>query len=120
LDVLKVQHHGSEHNLDEAFCRAVTADNYIFCGNGEHGNPDLRVLQAIADSRFGEDSQRSPNEEVNNPFKFWFNSHSKVSSRTDAKEHMKDVEHLVKKLSKASKGQMGFFLLKGSNFVIQM
>jgi beta-lactamase superfamily II metal-dependent hydrolase len=27
VDVLKVQHHGAEHNIDEAFCRAVTADN---------------------------------------------------------------------------------------------
>lgn len=43
VDVLKVQHHGSEHNLDEAFCKRVTADHYIFCGNGKHQNPDLRA-----------------------------------------------------------------------------
>jgi len=34
VNVLKVQHHGSEHNIDEAFCRMVTADHYVFCSNG--------------------------------------------------------------------------------------
>jgi hypothetical protein len=79
LDVLKVQHHGSEHNLNEEFCRRVTADNYLFCGNGEHENPDLRVVQAIADSRLGKPTQLSANPQVGNPFKFWINCHSSVT-----------------------------------------
>ncbi|HSB01964.1 MAG TPA: MBL fold metallo-hydrolase [Anaerolineales bacterium] len=118
VDVLKVQHHGSEYNLDEAFCRTVTADHYIFCGNGEHENPDTRVLQAIADSRFGTATQLSSNAQVEKPFKFWFNSHSSMTKQADAIRHMKKVEKLVGQLANKSDGQMSFFFLKGSSFEI--
>lgn len=120
VDVLKVQHHGSEHNIDEAFCRTVTADHYVFCGNGEHENPDLRVIQAIADSRIGNDSQLSSNPQVGNPFKFWINSSSTATRRAEAKDHMKKVEKLVNKLCDGSNGQMSSFFLKGPSFEIQI
>jgi beta-lactamase superfamily II metal-dependent hydrolase len=118
VDVLKVQHHASEFNLDEAFCRSVTADHYVFCGNGEHENPDRRVLQAIADSRFGTATQLSSNPQVGNPFKYWFNSHSSITKQEDAIKHMKKVEKLVENLANESNGQMSFFFLKGSSFEI--
>ena len=119
VDLMKVQHHGSEHNLDEAFCRKITADNYLFCGNGEHENPDLRVIQAIADSRLGNSEQLSSNDEVGNPFKFWINCHSSVTVEP-AVHHMKEVEKLVAKLAKKSNGQMSSFFLKGSSFDLQI
>lgn len=78
VDLLKVQHHGSEHNLDRDFVRRVTADNYIFCGNGLHENPDLGVLQVLLESRLGEAEQRSGNAEVGNWFTIWFNSSSEA------------------------------------------
>jgi metal-dependent hydrolase (beta-lactamase superfamily II) len=120
VNVLKVQHHGSEHNIDEAFCRTVTADHYVFCGNGEHENPDLRVIQAIADSRIGDNAQLSSNPQVGNPFKFWINSNSTVSKKEEARDHMKKVEELVRKLANKSNGQMSFFFLKDSSFEIQI
>lgn len=118
VDVLKVQHHASEYNLDETFCRTVTADHYIFCGNGEYENPDTRVLQAIANSRFGTATQLSSNAQVGNPFKFWFNSHSSMTNQADAIKHMKQVEKLVGQLANKGNGQMSFFFLKGSSFEI--
>jgi beta-lactamase superfamily II metal-dependent hydrolase len=119
VNVLKVQHHGSEHNLDREFCRKITADNYLFCGNGEHENPDLEVIQAIADSRLGNSTQRSPNPEVGNPFKFWINCHSSVT-KEPAVHHMKEVEKRVAKIANKSQGQMSFFFLKGSSFDLQI
>jgi beta-lactamase superfamily II metal-dependent hydrolase len=116
VDVLKVQHHGSEHNVSEEFCRTVTADHYIFCGNGEHENPDLRVVQAIADSRIGTLEQLSLNKQTGNAFKFWFNSHESVTQKADAKAHMKEIESLVRKLAKKSGGRLDSFFLKGSSF----
>ena len=75
LDVLKVQHHGSEHNMDEDFARKVSADHYVFCGNGEHENPDLAVIDIIFNSRLGEQSVRTlaPQAE-NRKFHFWFST----------------------------------------------
>ena len=116
VNVLKVQHHGSEHNLDEVFCRTITADHYVFCGNGEHENPDLRVLQAIAASRTGSAAELSPNPQAGNSFKFWFNSSVAATEKAEAKAHMKKVENLVRQLAKQSGGRMSFFFLKGSSF----
>ena len=121
VDVLKVQHHGSEHNLDEEFCRTVTADHYIFCGNGEHENPDLRVLQAIADSRLGPPGTQSPNAQAGNRFRFWFNSSRAVTEKEDAKTHMGKVEALVKKLVDNSGGRLEVsFIQEGSSCRLQI
>lgn len=121
VDVLKVQHHGSEHNLDESFCRAVTADHYLFCGNGEHANPDLEVVEAIAASRLSSDpAVRSPNKQAGDPFKFWFNSSAKATEKDEPKAHMGAVESRVSKLAKGSSGRMSFFFLKGSSFDLQI
>jgi beta-lactamase superfamily II metal-dependent hydrolase len=65
-NVVKVQHHGSEHNVSQEFARTVLADHYVFCADGAHGNPDPSVVKTIAETRSAEDSQR--------PFTFWFNS----------------------------------------------
>ena len=120
VDVLKVQHHGSEHNIDEAFCRRVTADHYVFCGNGLHQNPDDDVVRAIIESRLGDANQRSPNPEVGNPFKIWINCHSSVAPNASAKAHMKKIENRISQAEAQSNGQMSSFSLKGSSFELQI
>jgi hypothetical protein len=50
VDVLKVQHHGSERNATREFFTCVTADIYIISANGRYGNPDLATLQWIVES----------------------------------------------------------------------
>jgi hypothetical protein len=120
VDVLKVQHHGSEFNLDETFCRTITADNYLFCGDGEHQNPDLRVLQAIIDSRLGKPEQLSSNPEAGKSFKFWMNCHSSVSPNAAAKTQMKAVEKLITQAAARSNGKMTSFFLKGSSFELEI
>ena len=92
LDVLKVQHHGSEHNIDQDFCKKVTATNYVFCGNGEHENPDIDVVKAVINSRTT-DPGITP--QAKNQFTLWFNSSSKADSNANAKAHMKKLETLV-------------------------
>jgi len=51
VEVLKVPHHGSANNLDVAFFERITADHYVFSGNGEHGNPERESLQMLLDAR---------------------------------------------------------------------
>ena len=110
VDILKVQHHGSEHNIHQAFCDAVTADAYVMCGNGEHENPDLEVLQLIHDRRMAKDGKR---------FRFWFNSSSKVSASEDGKSHMAQVEALVERLAKKSHGRLTNHFIKDSSITIR-
>jgi hypothetical protein len=51
VDLLKVPHHGSANNLDHDFFERVTADHYVFSGDGEHGNPEREALQMLFDAR---------------------------------------------------------------------
>jgi hypothetical protein len=51
VDVLKVPHHGSANNLDDDFFERITADHYVFSGDGEHGNPERDALQMLIDAR---------------------------------------------------------------------
>jgi hypothetical protein len=119
VDVLKVQHHGSEHNTNLEFCRRVTADHYVFCANGAHENPDLRVLEALLDSRIGPAERRSSSPEVSRRFKFWFNSSSQVA-KPENHEHMVQVERLVRRAQARSNGQMRNSFLKRSSFSLQL
>ncbi len=110
VNVLKVQHHGSEHNIDEAFCDAITADHYVFCGNGQHENPDLRVVRLIVERRLAGGNAK--------PFKFWFNSHHSVAERAAGQHHMEKVEALVEELAANSGGRLTSEFLTGSSFEV--
>jgi beta-lactamase superfamily II metal-dependent hydrolase len=113
--VLKFPHHGSEHNVDAAFCRAVTADHYIFCGNGAHHNPDLAVVQTLIDARL-----EAGTPPANGPFTLWFNSSAAVTD-PDFKEHMEEVEALVKHAARRNRGRMRYrFLTRGSKLSLTL
>jgi len=51
VDLLKLPHHGSDHNVSTEFFRQVTADHYVVSGNGEHGNPEIATLNMLSDAR---------------------------------------------------------------------
>ncbi len=113
LNVLKVQHHGAENNINEEFVSKVTADHYVFCGNGEHENPDLKVLNVVIDSRISHVPFLATNPQASNPFKFWFNSSESASKKPEAKLHMRKVKELLKKREAESGGRLSFEFLEG-------
>jgi len=51
VDLLKVPHHGSSNNLDNDFFERITADHYVFSGDGEHGNPRRKSLEMLVTAR---------------------------------------------------------------------
>lgn len=51
FDILKIPHHGSEHNVDVDFFHRVTADHYVFSGDGEHGNPERKTFEMLFEAR---------------------------------------------------------------------
>jgi hypothetical protein len=107
VDVLKVQHHGSEHNIDAEFCRKITARHYVFCGDGAHENPDLEAVDTLIAERV----ERAPEL---GPFKIWFGSSEKVT-KEGRKKHMRELEKLVKKRAHEHSGLLKFrFLTSGS------
>jgi hypothetical protein len=50
-----VPHHGSANNMEAIFFERVTADHYVFSGDGEHGNPERETLEMLLEAR-GEDA----------------------------------------------------------------
>lgn len=127
VDVMKVPHHGSEHNMDRAFARRVTADHYVICANGEHENPDLRILEVLLESRLGADGALSPNPEARGrPFTIWMNCSTafldrqiaaKIAARQDpkklrtARKHLAQVEAILATAAAASGGRLTVRLL---------
>jgi len=51
VDVLKVQHHGSNHSVAADFFRQVIADKYVISGNGKHGISHMDVLGWLSGAR---------------------------------------------------------------------
>jgi hypothetical protein len=47
VDLLKVPHHGSANNLEVGFFQRITADHYVFSGDGEHGNPERESMEML-------------------------------------------------------------------------
>jgi hypothetical protein len=54
VDLLKVQHHGSNHSTTQDFFERVTADRYIISGNGKHGIPHADALGWLSAARPGQ------------------------------------------------------------------
>jgi hypothetical protein len=112
--VLKVQHHGAEANITEEFVARVSADSYLFCGNGAHHNPELDVVRAFAEARF---NGGGPDRDPADDFVFWFSSGSRTRGLTDARAaHMKKVEELVEELVAASNGQMSAHFMQERSY----
>lgn len=51
VDVFKVPHHGSANNIDRDLFERITADHYVFSGNGEFGNPERETLEMLLGAR---------------------------------------------------------------------
>ncbi|MCV0427128.1 MAG: MBL fold metallo-hydrolase [Roseibium sp.] len=51
FDILKMAHHGSDRNVTPEFFERVTADHYVFCGDGKHGNPEPNTLKMLFEAR---------------------------------------------------------------------
>jgi hypothetical protein len=51
VDLLKVQHHGSNHSTTQDFFERVTADQYVISGNGKHGIPHEDTLKWLSAAR---------------------------------------------------------------------
>jgi beta-lactamase superfamily II metal-dependent hydrolase len=121
VNVLKVQHHGAKGNVEAKFVKSVTADHYVFCGNGAHHNPEKEVVEAFAKARF-EGIDGSGPVGPKRPFKFWFTSSPETPGLTPARQqHMKMIEATVKALRQGHTSRMKPpTFLKQGNFEINL
>ena len=118
VDVLKIPHHGSEHNYSLDFAQKVIADHYVFCGNGSHHNPDERVVHRLLDSRIGSATERSKHAKTGDRFTLWFSADSKA--RYAKKSHMQDLEKLVASRWKSSGKSFDYHFSPDESFEISL
>ena len=112
VTVFKIPHHGAEANVTEELVARITADHYVFCGNGAHHNPELTVVRALAEARF--ESGLGPDEN----FTFWFSSGSRTPRLTAARRtHMENVETEVADLIARSNGRMSARFVQEHHFL---
>jgi hypothetical protein len=50
VDLLKLLHHGSEHNVAPGFFKRITADHVVISANGTDSNPDVPTLKMLAEA----------------------------------------------------------------------
>lgn len=85
VSILKMPHHGSIRNIDENFVRRVTADRYVFSGDGKHGNPDRPTINLLLAER------------RNASMTFSFTYPIEVLDEERQREHAKEQRKRVKK-----------------------
>ncbi|TYC54096.1 MBL fold metallo-hydrolase [Rhodobacterales bacterium] len=51
FDIIKLPHHGSNRNVTPEFFQRVTADHYVMCGDGKHGNPEPDTFGMLFEAR---------------------------------------------------------------------
>lgn len=49
--IIKLPHHGSDRNVSADFFKRLTADHYVVCGNGGHGNPEPNTFELLFSAR---------------------------------------------------------------------
>ncbi len=89
VDVLKIPHHGASDNIDaDGFFSLITADHYLFCGNGSHHNPEKDVVELVMDVRGALVGELGT-------YHLWFSSSEDAANTTSRKTHMKMIAELV-------------------------
>lgn len=92
VNCLKVQHHGALANVTADFVHRVTADHYVFCGNGADENPEDEVVRAFALARL-EGIEGDPPVGPATDFAFHFTSSARTKGLSAArKTHMETIE----------------------------
>jgi hypothetical protein len=86
VDLLKVQHHGSRHSIEQDFFENVTADAYVISGDGKHGNPSMEGLKWLSAARHGEKydaylTNRTLKENLTKPLDAFLKAEAKSESQ---------------------------------------
>jgi hypothetical protein len=55
LDVLKMPHHGSVHNVNLEYFQKIRADHYVISADGRDDNPDVATLELLTTARQDDD-----------------------------------------------------------------
>lgn len=114
VDILKVPHHGSDRNMTQEFFECVHATHYVFCGNGQHGNPERQTLQMLFDGR------RKHPTLSKRPFTVWLTySVEEIDAAREAEWEKERKKHQKLRAWNAEKDALSHFFRKMENAGVQ-
>lgn len=94
--VFKVPHHGAHNAYSNKLARAVIADDYIFCGNGKHDNPEPDVIDGYLKVLLeGADNKPAALPEGVRPT-FWFNCGPDLAETTALRDHWDKIDQALR------------------------
>ncbi|MGB3471411.1 MAG: hypothetical protein WBA51_11365 [Erythrobacter sp.] len=119
VSALKVPHHGAHNSYSDELAARVTADNYLFCGDGAHTNPELDVIDGYLNVLFeGVDGSGPALPEGMCPT-FWFNDGPAIADER-YKEHWERVDALLDTWKDRLGRRVNFKLMaRGHSFLVR-
>lgn len=118
--VFKVPHHGAHNSYSDELARSVIADDYVFCGNGKHDNPEKEVLEDYLQVLFKGKGGKPAALPGNMKTTFWFNSGPDLhAAGSHLNKHWRKLEKVLKKCQGDYPSRFRYkFLKSGNSFVV--
>ncbi len=115
VNVFKVPHHGAHNSYSNELVRRITADHYVFCGNGEYDNPEKDIIEnylgVLLEGREGHGPAVPPGVK----FKLWFNC-SETLADSENKNHWKKIDRVIERWSERFPGKFKYRYLKSGHW----
>ncbi len=119
VKAFKIPHHGAHNSYSDDLARRITADHYVFCGNGKHSNPEKDIVESYLKVLLEGHDGHEPAAPSGAKFTLWFNCGEKLAS-SDLKQHWKNLEKMLDRWSERFPGRFKVrFLKTGDSFVIK-
>lgn len=118
VDIFKVPHHGAHNSYSDALASRVTADQYIFCGDGDHGNPEQDVVESYLVALFEGGDDFGPAAPAGKRITFWFNCSSDVAL-DEFVDHWVALENVLDVWKTDFPLFSARFLRSGQSFVVE-
>lgn len=96
VDVFKIPHHGADNSYSDELARTVTANHYLFCGDGKNSNPEHRVVKGYLKMLLDGDNHHAPALPAGVKPKLWFTSGPDHATSAKLKKHWKKMEILLR------------------------
>lgn len=118
VDVYKVPHHGAHNSYSDDLARTVIADDYVFCGNGEHHNPEPDIIDGYLRVLLEGSGGQPPALPAGIKPTFWFNCGPAVAEHKHEK-HWDRVEHSLRSWQQRHPGRFRYrFMRSGDSFLV--
>lgn len=120
VNVHKIGHHGADNSYSDELARMVLADDYVFCGDGAHTNPETDVIAGYLGVLLEGDNNHPPAMKPGMKPTFWFSSGPGLETNSKLDSQWIKVEKELKKWQNNHPNKFRYkFLKSGDSFLVK-